>query len=100
MNNPALGNTFDNSFLQNPNPPPATQYFGDGILATFEAPFQHTVNIDNNTFTKLFQAMDMATNFSADVNYRIYNNTITFIDSDTIAMGSASSAPRRAWSRR
>ena len=53
-------------------------YFGDGILATFEAPFQHTVNIDNNTFTKLFQAMDMATNFSADVNYRIANGFYSF----------------------
>ena len=76
--NPALGNTFDNSANQNPLLRPTTQWFGDGILVTFEGPFQHTINIDNNTFFELFQGIDYAANFSADVNGRIYNNNITY----------------------
>jgi uncharacterized repeat protein (TIGR01451 family) len=91
--NAALGNTFDNSANQNPSPPPATQWFGDGILVTFEGPFQHTINIDNNTFFELFQAIDFAANFSADVDARIYNNTITFTEGvGAIAFGTGSSS--------
>ncbi len=91
--NPALGNTFDNSANQNPLPPPATQWFGDGILVTFEGGFQHTINIDNNTFFELFQAIDFAGNFSADVDARIYNNTITYTEGvGAIAFGTGSSS--------
>ena len=91
--NAALGNTFDNSANQNPSPPPATQWFGDGILVTFEGPFQHNINIDNNTFFELFQAIDFAANFSADVNGRIYSNDITFTEgAGAIAFGTGSSS--------
>ena len=91
--NAALGNTFDNSANQNPAPAPATQWFGDGILVTFEGGFQHTINIDNNTFFELFQAIDFAVNFSADVNARIYNNTITYTEGvGAIAFGTGSSS--------
>jgi VCBS repeat-containing protein len=90
---PALGNIFDNSANQNPLPPPETQWFGDGILVTFEGPFQHTINIDNNTFFELFQAIDYAANFSADVTGRIYNNTITYTEGvGAIAFGTGSSS--------
>ena len=89
----ALGNNFNNSANQNPSPPPATQYFGDGILVTFGGPFQHTVNVDKNTFFELFQAMDMASDFSADVDYRIYDNTISFTEGvAAIAFGSGSTS--------
>jgi hypothetical protein len=91
--NAALGNTFDNSANQNPAPPPATQWFGDGILVTFEGPFQHTINIDKNTFFELFQAIDFAANFSADVTGRIYDNTITYTEGvSAIAFGTGSSS--------
>jgi hypothetical protein len=89
----SLGNTFDNSANQNPSPPPATQWFGDGILVTFEGPFQHTINIDKNTFFELFQAIDFAGNFSADVTGRIYDNTITYTEGvGAIAFGTGSSS--------
>ena len=74
-------------------PPPDTQWFGDGILVTFEGGFQHTINIDNNTFFELFQAIDFAADFSADVNGRIYNNTITYTEGvGAIAFGTGSSS--------
>ena len=91
--NAALGNIFDNSANQNPAPPPDTQWFGDGILVTFEGGFQHNINIDNNTFFELFQAIDFATGFSADVNARIYSNDISFTEGvAAIAFGSASTS--------
>jgi|GEM_PF-2319857 len=89
--NAALMNSFDNS--ANELPPGGTQWWADGILVTFEGGFQHNINIDKNTFTKLFQAIDFAVNFSADTTARIYDNTITYTEGvAAIAFGSASSS--------
>ena len=89
--NAALGNTFEND--ANTLPPGGTENWSDGILVTFEGPFQHTLNVDNNTFHHLFQALDMASNFSADVDYRVYSNDISFTEGvAAIAFGSGSSS--------
>jgi CSLREA domain-containing protein/uncharacterized repeat protein (TIGR01451 family) len=89
--NAALGNNFEND--ANTLPPGGTENFSDGILVTFEGGFQHTLNIDNNTFHHLFQAMDMASNFSADIDYRVYSNDISFTEGvAAIAFGSGSSS--------
>ena len=74
-------------------PPGGTENFTDGILVTFEGPFQHSLNVRNSTFHHLFQGMDIASNFSADVNYTFVGNNITFTEGvAAIAMGSGSSS--------
>ena len=83
-------NVFEND--ANTLPPGGTENWSDGILVTFEGPFPHTLNVQNATFHHLFQGMDIASNFCADVTYTILNNTITFTEGvAAIALGNGSS---------
>jgi hypothetical protein len=88
-------NVFEND--ANTLPPGGTENWSDGILVTFEGPFQHTLNVQNATFHHLFQGMDIASNFSADVNYTLMNNTITFTEGvAAIALGNGSSSTNQS----
>jgi hypothetical protein len=79
-------------------PPGGTENWADGILVTFEAPCPHTLNVRNSTFHHLFQGLDMASNFSADVNYIIKDNAITFTEGvGAIAWGTGSSTTSSAF---
>ncbi len=65
--------------------------------STFEGPFQHTLNVQNSTFHHLFQGMDIASNFCADVNYTFLNNTITFTEGvAAIALGNGSTSTNQS----
>jgi hypothetical protein len=87
--------TFENT--ANTLPPGGTENWADGILVTFEGPFQHNLSVLNSTFHHLFQGMDIASNFSADVNYVFKENAITFTEGvAAIAMGSGSSSTSQA----
>ena len=84
-------NTFEND--ANTLPPGGTENWSDGILVTFEGPFAHDLTVQNSTFHHLFQGMDIASNFSADVDYVIVNNNITFTEGvAAIAIGNGSSS--------
>ena len=84
-------NTFEND--ANTLPPGGTENWSDGILVTFEGPFAHDLTVQNSTFHHLFQGMDIASNFSADVDYVILNNNITFTEGvAAIAIGNGSSS--------
>ena len=86
-------NTFEND--ANTLPPGGTENFSDGILATFEGPFAHDLTVEGSTFHHLSQGMDITSNFSADVDYVIRNNNITFTESVAaiaIVNGSSSTA--------
>jgi hypothetical protein len=88
-------NVFEND--ANTLPPGGTENWSDGILVTFEGPFQHALNVQNGTFHHLFQGMDIASNFSADVNYTLVNNTITFTEGvAAIALGNGSSSTNQS----
>jgi len=88
-------NVFEND--ANTLPPGGTENWSDGILVTFEGPFQHALNVQNGTFHHLFQGMDIASNFSADVNYTLMNNTITFTEGvAAIALGNGSSSTNQS----
>jgi hypothetical protein len=93
--NCTAGCVFEND--ANTLPPGGTENWSDGILVTFEGPFQHTLNVQNATFHHLFQGMDIASNFSADVNYTLTNNTITFTEGvAAIALGNGSSSTNQS----
>ena len=89
-------NTFEND--ANTLPPGGTENWSDGILVTFEGPFAHDLTVQNSTFHHLFQGMDIASNFSADVDYVILNNTITFTEGvAAIAIGNGSSSTAQSF---
>ena len=89
-------NTFEND--ANTLPPGGTENWSDGILVTFEGPFAHDLTIENSTFHHLFQGMDIASNFSADVDYVIRNNNITFTEGvAAIAIGNGSSSTAQSF---
>jgi Bacterial Ig domain/Cadherin domain len=89
-------NVFEND--ANTTPGSGTVNWSDGILTTFEGPFPHTLNVQNATFHHLFQGMDIASGFSADVNYVFKNNVITFTEGvAAIAMGTGSTATSSAF---
>ena len=85
--NPALGNVFDNSANES-----GGAWFGDGIIASFAGGLQHNINIDNNSFFELFQAIDLVGNLSADIDARIYSNDISFMEGTAIVFGTGSAA--------
>ena len=89
-------NTFEND--ANTLPPGGTENWSDGILVTFEGPFAHDLTVENSTFHHLFQGMDIASNFSADVDYVIRNNIITFTEGvAAIAIGNGSSSTAQSF---
>ena len=82
----SLGNVFDNSAND------TGLWFGDGVVATFEGGFQHTLNVDYNDFYELAQAVDLVSGLSADVDARVYRNEIAFMESTAIAVGTGSTS--------
>jgi hypothetical protein len=87
--------TFEND--ANTLPPGGTENWSDGILTTLEGPFQHALSVQNSTFHHLFQGLDIASNFNADVNYVFKDNVITFTEGvAAIALGNGSSSTNQS----
>lgn len=70
---------------------------GDGLLATFNGTAQHNLTVNTSQFNNNGQALDIASDFSADFTFSIRNNTCLFHAGATIALGTGTNATAQSF---